>query len=146
MVDKLALNSRHYDFHHLVLCKVPERPDMTTLCCIHMESDRRRTAADTWSLEYKACVRTKTWRTPFSSLTFRCSKSEMTMGMCGAPRQLHGWRMHVSTAFDPLATLRGNAGKLLIMWKQLLLRVMCTSEKHWWTVNTSTCVQLDEWT
>ena len=39
----------------------------------------------------------------------------MTAETCGAPRQLHGWRMHVSTAIVPLATLRGDAGKLLIM-------------------------------
>ena len=68
--------------------------------------------------------------TSFSTPTFRCIKSEMTVEMCGAPRQLHGWHTHVSTAIVPLATLRGDAGKLLIMWKQLVLRVMCTSETH----------------
>ncbi len=88
------------------------------------------------------CVHTKTWHSPFSTLPFRCIKSEMTVEMCSAPRQLHGRQTHVSTAFDPLATLRGDAEKLLIMWKQLLLKVMCTSETHWWTVNTSLCVQL----
>ena len=32
----------------------------------------------------------------------------MTVEMCGGPRQLHGWRTHVSTAIVPLATLRGD--------------------------------------
>ena len=55
-------------------------------------------------LMYEGCVRKKTWRS-----TFRCMKREMTVEMCGAPRQLHGWRTHVSTAIVPLATLRGDA-------------------------------------
>ena len=46
-------------------------------------------------------------------------KREMTVEMCGAPRQIHGWRTHVSTAIVPLATLRGVAGKLLIMSKTI---------------------------
>ena len=89
-------------------------------------------SAETRGLMYKGCVRTKTWRTSFSTLTFRCMKREMTVEMCGAPRQLHGWRTHVSTAIVPLATLRGDAKK------QLFIRVMCTSETHLWTINTPT--------
>ena len=68
---------------------------------------------------YKGCIRRNTWRTSFSTLTFRCMKREMTVEMCSAPRQLHGWRMHVSTAIVTLATLRGDAGKLLIMSKTI---------------------------
>lgn len=45
----------------------------------------------------------------FFSAKFRCINGEM----CGASCQLYGWRMHVSTAADPLATRRGDAGKLL---------------------------------
>jgi len=40
-------------------------------------------------------------------------QSEMTVEMCGASRQLQGWRTHFSTAVDSLATLRGDVGKLL---------------------------------
>ena len=58
---------------------------------------------ETWGLMYEGCVRTKMWRTE----------------MCGAPRQLHGWRTHVSTAIVTLATLRGDAGKLLIISKTI---------------------------
>ena len=76
----------------------------------HFISELRR--RKTWGLMYKRCVRTKTWRTLFFTATFRCIKSEMTVEMCGASRQLHGWRTHISTAVDPLATLRGDAGKL----------------------------------
>ena len=47
-------------------------------------------------------VRKKTWR---STLTFRCMKREITVELCGAPRQLHGWRTHVSTAIVTLVTL-----------------------------------------
>ena len=54
--------------------------------------------------------------------TFRCIKSEMTVEMCGAPHQLHGWRTHISAAIVDLATLRGDAGKLLIIRKQLVLK------------------------
>uniref|UniRef100_A0A672ZPU4 PRKCA-binding protein n=1 Tax=Sphaeramia orbicularis TaxID=375764 RepID=A0A672ZPU4_9TELE len=53
-----------------------------------------------------SCVRTKTWRMPFSTLTFRCIKSEMTVEMCGPPRQVHSWHTHISSALEPLATLR----------------------------------------
>ena len=66
----------------------------------------------------KRGVRKNTWR---STLTFRCMKCEVTVEMCGASRQLHGWRRptHVSTAIVTLATLRGDAGKLLIMSKTI---------------------------
>lgn len=62
---------------------------------------------NTRGLMYKGCVRTKTWRTLLFTAKFRCIKSEMTVELCGASRQLHGWRTHVSAAVDPLATLRG---------------------------------------
>ena len=78
-----------------------------------------QSCAKTWGLMYEGCVRTNMWRTSFSTLTFRCMKREMTVEMCGAPHQLYGWRTHVSTAIVPLATLRGDAGKLLIMSKTI---------------------------
>ena len=53
------------------------------------------------------------------TLTFRCMKREVTVETCGASRQLHGWRPHVSTAIVTMATLRGDAGKLLIMSKTM---------------------------
>jgi len=59
------------------------------------------------------CVRTKKWCAHLFTSTIRCIKSEMTVEMCGASRQLQGWRAHFSTAVDFLATLRGDVGKLL---------------------------------
>ena len=47
----------------------------------------------------KRGVHKKTCR---SMLTFRCMKREMTVEMCGASRQLHGWCSQVSTAIVPL--------------------------------------------
>ena len=61
---------------------------------------------------YKGCVHTKKWRTHFFMSTIRCIKSEMIVEMCGASRQLQGWRTHFSTAVDSLATLRGDVWKL----------------------------------
>lgn len=42
----------------------------------------------------------------------------MTVELCGAPRQLPGWHMHVSSAFEPLPTLRADAKKLLVTSKR----------------------------
>ena len=64
-------------------------------------------------LVHKGCVHTKKCCTLFFTATFRCIKSEITVEMCGASRQLQGWHMHFSTAVDSLATLRGDVGKLL---------------------------------
>uniref|UniRef100_A0A672ZUQ6 RING-type domain-containing protein n=1 Tax=Sphaeramia orbicularis TaxID=375764 RepID=A0A672ZUQ6_9TELE len=77
--------------------------------------DIRLFSVNTRGLMYEAWVHTKTWRTPFSTLTFRCIKSEVTVEMCAPSRQLHSWRTHVSSALEPLATLRGDTEKLLIM-------------------------------
>ena len=68
---------------------------------------------DTWGLMYKGYVLTKKWRTHFFTSTIRCIKSEMTLEMCGASRQLQGCRTHFSTAVDSLATPREDVGKLL---------------------------------
>lgn len=51
-------------------------------------------------------------RTHFSTLTFRFTRSEMSMEMYAAPCPFCGWRTHISRAFEPLETLTGDAGKL----------------------------------
>jgi len=61
----------------------------------------------------QGCVRTKKWCMLFFTSTISCIKSEMNVEMCGASRQLQGWRTHFSTAVDSLETLRGDVGKLL---------------------------------
>lgn len=51
-------------------------------------------------------------RRHFSTLTFRFTRSEMSMEMYAAPCPFCGWRTHISRAFEPLETLTGDAGKL----------------------------------
>lgn len=57
----------------------------------------------------KLCPRT------FPTLMYRCVERKMTKEMSGAPRQRHGWRMHISRTFELLASLRGDAGKLMLI-------------------------------
>lgn len=61
----------------------------------------------------KWCVRAK------MLLTFRFIKSELTVKMCSAPRQLCGWCTHISRALEPSATQSDDAGKLLIISKKI---------------------------
>jgi len=79
----------------------------------HLREVCDKEAEISWGLMYKGCVRTKKWRTLFFTSTIRCIKSEMTVEMCSALRQLQGWRTHFSTAVDSLATLKGDVGKQL---------------------------------
>lgn len=89
-----------------------------------------------WGLTYEGCVHRKTLRMRFSMLI--CIKSELMMKMRSAPSQHREWLMHISSALEPLATLSGDAKKLLIMSKGHSL-VIVTLDIKKWTINTPRC-------
>lgn len=52
--------------------------------------------------------------------------------MCSAPHQLCGWCVHVSSAFEPSATLRSVAVKLLLTWKERKGNTLRYLQLHEW--------------
>lgn len=65
-------------------------------------------------------IRTKTQvSTPIFTVTFKWTKSDLTVEMCGVSRRLRSWRTHVSPILGTLVTPTGDVGKrLLKLWRR----------------------------
>lgn len=65
------------------------------------------------------CAQKLRWVRPFFTFTFKWTKGDLTVEMCGVSRRLRSRRTHVSPLLGALVTPTGDVGKrLLKLWRR----------------------------